>query len=53
MTRLAPATTVPRLQGKAVTQSPLVDTKLRPDGVMSAIEALAASLGPLLVSVIV
>ncbi len=53
MTRVAPAGTVPRLHGKAVTQSPLLDAKLRPDGVTSATDTPAASLGPLLVSMMV
>ncbi len=50
---LAPAVSVPSAQGKAPVQAPLVDTKLSPAGVGSATDTLAASLGPLLVTVIV
>ncbi len=50
---VAPATSGPSAQGNALVQAPLVETKLSPAGVGSATETLAASLGPLLVTVIV
>ncbi len=53
ITRLAPAGTMPRAQGKAVVHAPAVETKLNPAGVTLATEAAAASLGPRLVTMMV
>src|SRR3989304_6281992 len=53
MTWLAPAAPLPGAQGNAPVQSPALDTNVRPAGVTSATETPAASLGPLLVTVIV
>ena len=43
----------PRLQGKALVQSPLFETKLSPVGVGSATWTAFAPVGPLFVTVIV
>jgi hypothetical protein len=53
MVRIAPDGTVPSAQGNAVTQLPAFERKVRPAGVASLTETPAASLGPLLVTVIV
>ena len=51
--RVAPAGTTPSAQGKAVVQSPVFDTHVRPAGVGSLTTTPAASDGPVLVTVIV
>ncbi len=51
--RAAPAGTVPSAQGNAVVQSPLVETNVNPVGVGSVTATVAASLGPLFVTVMV
>ena len=49
----APAGTVPSAHGKAVMQSPVLDTKVSPAGVTSATTTFAALDGPVFVTVIV
>ena len=53
MVAVAPAAKVPSEQGKADTQSPALDTKVRPVGVVSVTTTEVASEAPLLVIVIV
>ncbi len=53
MVRVAPAGTVPRAQGNADTQLPVVDRNVSPGGVASATFTLAAFEGPLLMTVMV
>jgi len=53
MTALAAETRVPRLQGNALTQAPLLETKVRPAGVASETNTAVASPGPPLVTVVV
>ena len=54
MTRGAPGTTVPIVQGKVPVQPPpLFEMKVRPVGVGSVTRTAAASLGPLFVTVMV
>src|SRR5262245_2673399 len=53
MVRLVPAVTVPRLQGNAVVQSPVFETKVRPAGVGSVTVTAAAFEGPLFVTTMV
>jgi hypothetical protein len=53
MVRIAPGGTVPRVQGKAVVQVPLLETNVNPEGVAFATVTPAALLGPLLVTEIV
>src|SRR5215813_9441859 len=51
MSRLPPAASAPRLQGKAVVQAPTLDTKVSPAGGVLLTVTLVASDGPLLVMV--
>jgi hypothetical protein len=51
--RVAPLATVPSEQGYAVVQDPVLETKVRPVGVVSATDTDAASELPLLVTVTV
>ena len=51
--RVAPVGTTPSVQGKAVVQSPVVDTNTRPVGVASLTTTPTASDGPVLATVIV
>jgi hypothetical protein len=51
--RVVPAAMVPRLQGQLLVQAPEFDTKVKPDGVGSLTKTIAASDGPLLVTVTV
>ena len=53
MVRVDPGVMLVREQGKALTQSPLFDTKVRPVGVTSATTTAVAFAGPLLVTVMV
>ncbi len=53
MVFVPPATTVPSVQGNAVVQSPLLETKLRPDESGSATLTANASDGPALLTVMV
>src|SRR4051794_31875010 len=50
---ICPAVIVPRLQGNAVVQAPVFETKVRPAGVGSLTTTLPADAGPLLTTVIV
>ena len=52
MVRVVPGAIVPRSQGKAVVQSPLVDTKVSPAGVGSWTMTPVATEGPALATVI-
>ena len=49
----APAGTVPSAHGNAVTQSPVLDTKVSPAGVTSVTTTVSAVDGPAFVTVIV
>ena len=53
MVRGVAVVTVPSVHGKAVRQSPAFDTKVSPAGVASVTTTLAASDGPVFVTVIV
>jgi hypothetical protein len=53
MVRVVPGAIVPRLQGKAVVQSPLVDTHVNPAGVGSSTLTPVATDGPALATVTV
>ena len=51
MVRVVPGAIVPRSQGKAVVQSPLVDTNVNPAGVGSSTVTPVATEGPALATV--